>query len=139
MEQVVTRQQKLQKALHTLEKVLDKFGSAIDFEEREIYRDSTIKRFEYCYDLLWKCLKDTLEYDHGIIVTSPRTVFYEIERLELVTKAELDRLLDMIDDRNLTSHTYNEKAAGEVFMAITGHYELMQKLATKISRKNNAD
>ncbi|MBM3893911.1 DUF86 domain-containing protein [Candidatus Dependentiae bacterium] len=135
MEQVIIRQQKLKKALCTLEKVLDRFESAIDFDEKEIYRDSTIKRFEYCYDLLWKCLKDTLEFEHGIMLNSPRSVFYETERLGFVTKAGLDRLLDMIDDRNLTSHTYNEKAAGEVFIAITGHYKLMQQLAKRISKE----
>lgn len=135
MEQVILRKQKLQKALSTLKKVLDKCGDAIDFDEREIYRDSTIKRFEYCYDLMWKCLKDALENDHGIIASSPRSVFYEVERLGLVSKVGLNRLLDMIDDRNLTSHTYNEKTAAEVFIAIVGHYELMQELTTRMSNE----
>ena len=135
MDEIAVRRQKLRQAISTMQKVLDKFKDTYDENDYDFFRDSAIKRFEYCYDLLWKCFKDTLEHDHGVIVAGPKNVFREIERLGLVSKQELALLIDMVDDRNLTSHTYNEGTAKEIFASLSGYHELMQQLATRISKE----
>ena len=59
-----------------LKNVLSKLNEIINFEmdNKEIKRDSTIQRFEFCYELIWKNLKRILEIE-GFNPKSPRETF----------------------------------------------------------------
>ena len=67
MEIVSTRRAKFEKALAAFERVLRKFKKK-DHPDLEEIRDSVIKRFEFTFELFWKCLKETLADNHGVIV-----------------------------------------------------------------------
>lgn len=80
-----------------------------------IVRDSVIQRFEFCWELSWKAMGLWLEY-LGVVVLNPRDTFREAHNKGLIADGNL--WSDMQKMRNLTSHTYNEKLADEVYAFI---------------------
>jgi nucleotidyltransferase substrate binding protein (TIGR01987 family) len=101
------------RALGTLADVLDRTP---DPGEETIYRDSAIQRFEFCFDLSWKLLKELLRERHGIVCASPKGCLREAYAQQLIT----DEIawLKMLEMRNLSTHTYNEETASMIFAAL---------------------
>ncbi|MGE5397687.1 MAG: nucleotidyltransferase substrate binding protein [Chitinophagales bacterium] len=85
--------------------------------------DAAIKRFEFTYEMAWKLLKVYLSYQGIAEAATPRETFKEAFAAGLITDGEL--WMDMIKDRNLTSHTYDEDEAVRIFTAIRRHYMTM--------------
>lgn len=77
-----------------------------------IVRDSVIQRFEFCWELSWKTLNLWLNY-LGVVVQNPRDTFREANNAGLIGDGNL--WSDMQKMRNLTSHTYNDQLADEVY------------------------
>jgi len=97
-----------------------------------IVRDSAIQRFEYCFEISWKLLKEYLKTHEGIICNSPKSCFREAFKLNLLSEAETVKAFDMTDDRNKTSHTYHERLAEAIYLKIPAYYDLMEKLFLKL-------
>jgi len=129
---ISTRYKKFSMALVQLAQANEIFEKYRSTELSNSLRDSLIKRFEFSYELLWKCFKDYLSEQFGSITRSPREAFQEAFEKNLVSTHEHNLLLNMIDDRNMTSHTYDEKTAQEVADAIPNHLELMQTLTQRV-------
>ena len=130
-----------------LEKLLTDYGKALDrlrlayekarnskgTEDYEFFRDSTIQRFEFSVEVMWKLIKKFLEVKHGIVCRSPKGCIREFFSVGLISQEEAVQLLKMIDDRNRTSHTYHEEVAEEIFSNLSHHIELMWKILKIIS------
>jgi nucleotidyltransferase substrate binding protein (TIGR01987 family) len=104
---------KLGKSLMNLNKTVKRFAEALQVPESSIVMDAAIQRFEFTYELLWKTLKIFLEDIHGIRAVSPRLVFKEAFALSVVEQEDI--FLEMMQSRNLLSHTYNEEQAAEIY------------------------
>jgi len=91
--------------------------SADDLSDLE--KEGMIQRFEYTFELAWKTLKDYLSFQ-GIEVKFPREVIKEAFSAELIEDGEI--WLDMLEKRNLMSHTYEETVFKEVVEVITEKY-----------------
>lgn len=89
--------------------------SAID----DLDIDGTIKRFELCYELTWKLIKEYLA-DLGIICKSPRECFKYAFQNDLIDNEE--NWTNMIDDRNALVHTYTHEESREIFERIKAAY-----------------
>ncbi|MBS6103992.1 HI0074 family nucleotidyltransferase substrate-binding subunit [Megasphaera sp.] len=74
----------------------------------EIERDALIQRFEFSFELIWKCAKEYLYVQDGIDAASPKKVIRACRETGLLSEAETEQALKMVDDRNLTTHTYDE-------------------------------
>lgn len=74
----------------------------------EIERDALIQRFEFSFELIWKCAKAYLYVQDGIDAASPKKVIRACREIGLLDEAETEQALKMVDDRNLTTHTYDE-------------------------------
>lgn len=96
--------------------------------ERKILRDSTIQRFEYSVDTLWKYLKEYLLQIKGITQNSPKPIFRNCLQANLATEKDVEKLIEMVDDRNLTTHTYKEDLANTISEHIPAYLNLMEKL-----------
>lgn len=97
------------------------------------YRDSTIKRFELCYDLFWKIIKDYLYDIHGIEVASPKKTFQEAIKVGLIDLKQEDTLIEIADNRNILTHVYSQESAICISKLIPGYKELMDSVVGKIS------
>jgi nucleotidyltransferase substrate binding protein (TIGR01987 family) len=111
-------------ALATLEDVL---GRTPDIGEETIYRDSAIQRFEFCFDLAWKYIKELLRDVHGIECASPKGCLREAFTQRLITEESV--WLEMTEMRNLASHTYNEETAQKIFFELPRVLVVLKNLA----------
>ncbi|WP_299722111.1 HI0074 family nucleotidyltransferase substrate-binding subunit [Megasphaera sp.] len=124
-EQLLLKWEDYHKALHRLEIALTK-----TLDEDDLYLDATIQRFEFTFELAWKLMKAVLEYE-GIEATSPRSSIREAWKQHLIGDAE--KWLDMQVKRNLSSHTYNEETAQDIYRHIKEDYiVLLQDLDQEI-------
>ena len=105
-----------ERALHTLQ-----HNSTDD----EYLRDSCIKRFEYCYELVCKTLRRYLK----IISASPEVIeqmsFQDIIRegyKKGLLKHSWDRWHSYRENRNKTSHAYDEEIANTVLAGLWDFY-----------------
>lgn len=99
-------------------------------------RNSVIKSFEYSYDTFWKFLKEYLEKMQGLMPqANPRTVFKTCFDNKLITQEELNQCLKLLEDRNLTSHTYNESLAQQVSQEIEQYFIVIKTITDRISSK----
>jgi len=129
MERLESSYQQLIKATKTIEVVLKKLNNApsnIKEDDLRILQDSLIHRFEYCYELPWKYLKLYFEEIFGVELASPRKVFQECLTQKITDREETKKLLSMVDDRNKTTHTYDETISDQITAKIPQHYAIIK-------------
>jgi nucleotidyltransferase substrate binding protein (TIGR01987 family) len=84
-------------------------------------REGTIQRFEYTFELAWKVLKDYLEEEGALIVPlTPRQVIKDAFAAGILTDGQT--WIEMLDQRNLLSHNYNEQVFSKAVDAIAQRY-----------------
>ena len=109
----------LEYSIQKLEKAFLKLKDGAALAKDELDKDGVIQRFEFTFELLWKALKIFLEYQ-GIDVKTPRDSLKEAFRVELIEDEEA--FLDMLEDRNKTSHIYDREESEEIFERIKSRY-----------------
>lgn len=77
----------------------------------EVERAGLIQFFEITFELGWKVLKDFQEAE-GYTITSPRSAIKQAFQNGLVSQGH--HWMQALNDRNLTTHTYNEATARQV-------------------------
>lgn len=83
-------------------------------------RDGVIQRFEFCAELAWKTMREYL-LDQGYTeINSPKAVIRQAFAYGMIEDAE--GWIRLMNDRNLTSHVYDEKTAEEIFRRIETVY-----------------
>lgn len=79
----------------------------------DIVYDGVIQRFEFTFELSWKITKMFLEYTGITEIKSPRTTIREAFAYGLIEDGE--QWIDMMVDRNKTSHLYDEEEAKLIY------------------------
>jgi nucleotidyltransferase substrate binding protein (TIGR01987 family) len=97
---------------------LETFFEPPELNERE--QQGLIKAFEYTFELAWNSLRDLLRSRGNENLLGSRDTLREAFRLGLIANGEAWML--MIQDRNLTSHTYNRTTADAISLNIIGTY-----------------
>jgi nucleotidyltransferase substrate binding protein (TIGR01987 family) len=102
-----------------------------------IEKQGFIKAFEFTHELAWNTLKDFLEQRGVQDLYGSRDATREAFQVGLIENGQV--WMDMIKDRNLTSHTYNESTANKIAEAILDSYlaefEKLKDELEKISKK----
>ncbi|AKB83866.1 nucleotidyltransferase substrate binding protein, HI0074 family [Methanosarcina barkeri 3] len=130
MEKLRLRSETAMKALRTLEEIVDEPYSTI-------VRDASIKRFEYSFDIFWKVIKDYLRIKEGIECASPKSCFREAFKVGILSEEETVKVLEMTDDRNLSTHTYDEETIEEIYQQVRDYWELMDNICKRIESSKN--
>ena len=94
-----------------------------------VEQDATIQRFEFVFELVWKMFKEKLKA-YGVIANTPRDAISGAYKQEWIKDEIL--WLQMMKDRNLTAHTYNEKLAEEIFHKIQQYAPELIRLAKEL-------
>ncbi|MGK5084834.1 HI0074 family nucleotidyltransferase substrate-binding subunit [Bdellovibrionota bacterium FG-1] len=95
-------------------------------------RAGVIQAFEFSYELAWKTLKKIAE-EEGLEVATPLQAIQAGFQMKLIGELEQDGWLKMKVDRNLTSHTYKEDFAAQIFDRIRDeHCALLEALVRRI-------
>lgn len=124
MEKITLKFEKFQKALSTLESIYLKPV----LEDRSTI-DATIQRFEFTFELFWKFLKDFFE-ERDLKLNYPKEIIKEAYQVGLIHNETL--WLQMLVDRNMTPHTYDEELANEIFIRIKQYVPLLRDFCEKI-------
>lgn len=99
-----------------------------------------IQAFEYTHELAWNTLKDFLEEHGARNLYGSKDTTREAFKRGLIDNGEA--WMDMINSRNLTSHTYNESTAAQIASAILEVYfpefSAFQEQMAKIKREDLA-
>lgn len=103
----------------------------LELDKTDITRDSAIKRFEICFDLAWKSIKNYAR-NEGVECNSPRMCFKTAFKLNLIDYDE--KWLKSIEDRNTTSHLYNEKSADQVYQRLSEYRSLFKSLLSRLEK-----
>lgn len=101
-------------ALERLKEALDE-----DLSKGNIVLDGTIQRFEFTFELAWKLAKRVLDYN-GIGAEGPRPVIKEAFRIKIIQDGQA--WIDMLEDRNKTSHIYDVEQALRIYKKIKEVY-----------------
>jgi len=86
-----------------------------DLSKGSIVIDGTIQRFEFTVELAWKLLKNILAFQ-GIEAATPRAAIKEAFKAGIIKDGQ--GWIDMLEDRNQTSHLYDEDKAKTIFQKI---------------------
>jgi len=97
-----------------------------------------IKAFEYTFELAWNTLRDLLRSQGNATLIGSRDTLREAFRLELIEDGESWML--MIQDRNLTSHTYNRSTADDIAANVNSRYlACFQQLRERLHHLQHAN
>lgn len=122
------------RSLEQLESALQKLAEALAVpREAPLALDGTIRRFAFTIDFFWKALKRLLEAE-GIQAATPREALRRAFQAGWINDEEA--WLEMLQNRNLTSHTYNEALAGQVYDAIRRDFAVLEAGVEGLARRS---
>lgn len=98
---------------------LDEVLSHPEIDTSKFIRDSAIKRFEFTFELFWKTLKKIIYVIEKQKTTSPRDTLSQAYQYDIINNEEL--WLNMLDDRNESSHIYSEAVAEQILENIKSY------------------
>lgn len=111
-------------------RALQRLSEALTKPEDPIVRDACIQRFEFTFEMAWKALQEHARSE-GIDCVSPRECFRVGFRLRVIENDP--RWLAMVEDRNRTSHTYDEDSATAIYRALPGYAEILSGLLKRLN------
>lgn len=123
-----------QQRFNHFEKAFLLLQDAVAIESPSIVeRAGLIQFFEMAFELAWKLLKD-FEEAEGFVVRSPREAIKRAFEAGIVGDGH--DWIDALEDRNLTTHTYNEETALEVERKIRlKYFPLLDRLHREFSTR----
>ncbi len=130
-------EKKLEDFLSALSRLEEAYRRAQKERGNELYeflRDSTIQRFEFTLEIGWKTIKSYLLEVEGVECRSPKSCIREFLAAGHIDADRTLRLLEMVDDRNLATHTYHESVAEEIFSRIGEYLEILDLLYREMGK-----
>lgn len=115
-----------EKSLKRLEEILEK-------EETDTVRDAAIQRFEFTIELAWKLTQKFLRSEE-IICRSPKECLKEAFKFGLIK--DDPRWFEMLNDRNLTVHTYDEETAKEIYDRLPKYLDVLKDLLNGLQKNS---
>ncbi|WP_342084349.1 nucleotidyltransferase substrate binding protein [Dyadobacter sp. OTU695] len=105
-------------------KAIKKLGEAVRLDaERslsELERQGIIQAFRYTHELAWKVMQDFFVYQGNTEIRGSRDATRQAFNAALI--ADGDNWMEMIKNRNLTSHTYNEEISEDIYRNIVDRF-----------------
>jgi nucleotidyltransferase substrate binding protein (TIGR01987 family) len=96
------------------QKALKQFVSAIESNSQDrLAQEGLIQRFEYTFELAWKCLQDILQSRGFAEIRGPRPVIEQAFQDGLIIDGKI--WMEMLRARNEASHLYDEKVFQEIY------------------------
>ncbi len=100
------------------------------YDGSEIHQAGMIQAFEFTFEQCWKAAQKKAGVE-GLALASPRKVFEWAMANHWISTTAENIWLQMLSDRNLTSHTYRARTAQEVTTHILTTYITEFKLILK--------
>lgn len=124
------RFQNFEKAMGYLEGALQIPGPDI------VQKAGIIHFFEMSFELAWNMVKDYLEDQGFVDIKSPRGALKKAFEMNILDNGH--DWMDLLQDRNLTAHTYDEQKATEMEQLIQNKYfPILKALLLSFKHKSN--
>jgi len=102
-------------------KVFEHLKNALKIQNADIYQKAgMIQFFEMCFELAWNTLKDFLEDEGFKDIKSPRAAIKKAFEIDLIKNGHI--WLKLLEDRNLTSHIYDDEIVEIIEKSIRNEY-----------------
>lgn len=102
-------------------KVFEHLKNALEIQNADIYQKAgAIQFFEMCFELAWNTLKDFLEDEGFKEIKSPRAAIKKAFEIGLIKNGHI--WLKLLEDRNLTSHIYDDEIVEIIERSIRNEY-----------------
>ena len=115
--------------LRSFAKATKRLEEALNEPPNSLIRDACIQRFEFSFELGWKAIQEQLR-QQGQNCQSPKSCMREAFKQGWITDESAG--IQMLDDRNLTSHTYDENLAAAIYNRLQNHLQFLQQLLAKL-------
>lgn len=113
-------------------RAIERLNEAVAEKETALVRDGTIQRFEFTYEMAWKAMKLWLE-GKDIDVRNAKDTLREALQQGLIEDG--NGWTRLHENRNLTSHTYDEAIAKKIYAFIkTDALPLFDALMQRLDR-----
>ena len=118
-----------QKAFFTLKNAVELAAAR---ELTDLEKQGMIQGFEFTFELAWNVMKDYLE-EQGIIgIIGSKGAVRQAFNKSIINDGQV--WMDMIEDRNLAAHSYDEETARELVASIKNrYYDQFAAFAEKMS------
>lgn len=128
MDRVSERLDSARAALATLLEVLAASGAA------DMLRDAALLRFQYTFEAVWKAVRVYLKDQEGVDAGTPKSAVRQSRLAHLLHDMDAALAMNMVDDRNLIVHTYNEPLARDIHARLPDYAALMDRWLQAIER-----
>jgi nucleotidyltransferase substrate binding protein (TIGR01987 family) len=111
-----------QQSLKNCEKAVEKLVEFLQFWEShpsEAVQAGVIQAFEFTFEVFWKTFQK-IGQSEGVAIASPKSALSFALQAGLIENEIV--WLNLLNDRNMTSHTYHEMLAQEIFERIKQSY-----------------
>lgn len=103
-------------------------------DKSEISKAAIIHAYEYTFELWWKTVQRYLEHAESVQDYGPNATIKNAFQYNLIQDGQM--WMDMLKDRNLTSHTYKEDIANDIYeRIITTHINALKEFAEDFDNK----
>ncbi|MEY3051610.1 MAG: hypothetical protein RLY31_1395 [Bacteroidota bacterium] len=128
-----------QQRLHNFNKAMNYLGGGLKIEQPDLVQKAgIIQLFEMSFELAWKLVKDFLEEQGFQDVKSPRSALKKAFEIGLIAHGH--EWMQLLEDRNLTAHTYDEEKATEMEQLIDNkYYPILKELQDTFNQKMNGN
>ncbi len=118
-------------------KVMQLLEDALKIEQPDILQKAgIIQFFEMSFELAWKLLKDFLEEEGFQDVKSPRAALKRAIEIGLIYHGH--EWMELLEDRNLTTHTYDEETVDKIEQSIkTKYFPIMKEMMETLKQKSH--
>ena len=110
------RFENLQSAYRNLQEAV---AANAEAPENKLFQMALIKAFEMTFELSWKTMKDFLSFN-GIDEKLPREIIKQAFATDIIADGQC--WIDMLEERNLMAHIYDEARARKAIAHISQRY-----------------
>ena len=120
--------------LENFENATKRLKAALEYDplELDIVLDAVIQRFEFTFEMAWKSINlaaKAVGYD----CKSPKGCLKLAYRMEWIKDEE--KWLELLEARNLTSHTYDPEMAMDVYETVKGNCQVFNSLLKELKKE----
>ena len=113
-------------------KALGRFEEAVKMDTQDrLAQEGLIQRFEYTFELAWKCLQDLFQERGLEEIRGPKPVLQQAFQDGLIRDGVL--WMEMLRARNESSHIYDEKVFLQIYAQAKDNFlKTFQELASRL-------
>jgi nucleotidyltransferase substrate binding protein (TIGR01987 family) len=119
----------LDRAFKQLKDAINRFDDLDDLS-----KEGLVQRFEYTFELSKNTIKDYLE-SKGEIEKYPRDIIKKAFQLQIIENGEI--WIEMLEKRNIMSHTYDQATFVEIATSIKDRYFVEIENLVNFFKKEN--